>query len=147
MKAFVALVGVVLAVLGALGILMPELLLNISRQAATPEGLWVTGIVRVALGLAFLAVASRSRSRIGMTILGVIVVVGGVITPFVGAARAQGWLDWWSGQGPLPLRVTGLVALALGAFIAYAAAPSDTDSDKRARKSPRPLQGAAGSSG
>jgi hypothetical protein len=38
-KAFTLLIGVAIALLGAVGVFVPELLLDISRRLATPVGL------------------------------------------------------------------------------------------------------------
>ena len=42
---------------------------------------------------------------------------------YLGAERAQAILEWWSGQGPLFIRLGAGIALVLGGFIAYALTP------------------------
>ena len=55
------LIGLVIVMLGLLGVIVPSSMLIVSRAAATPDGLYVAGLVRVAVGLVLLLAAPTSR--------------------------------------------------------------------------------------
>lgn len=122
MKALALLVGLGMVGIGCVGILAPNELLSIGRQFATTGGLWVAAALRVAIGGLFLSVAQRSRSRVGMSVLGVFLVVAGIATPLFGVESARTWISWLSGQDSV-LRFWAGVAVALGVFVMYAVLP------------------------
>ena len=57
---------------------------------------------------------------LGLRTLGVLVTIGGLLTPFFGVEFARVVLGWWSDGGPAMVRIWAAGALALGAFIVYA---------------------------
>jgi hypothetical protein len=58
-----------------------------------------------------------------LRIFGILVVIGGVLTPFVGVQFAHTILALWSSQGPGLVRLFALVSLALGLLTSYAVSP------------------------
>jgi hypothetical protein len=123
LKAFTLLIGLAIAALGAVGLFMPELILDISRRLATPGGLYVAAAIRVGVGILLLGLAGRSRSPVGLRILGAFTFLAGLVTPLIGADRAQAYIEWWSARGPLVLRLWSVLAVAIGLFIAWAVIP------------------------
>jgi hypothetical protein len=58
--------------------------------------------------------------------MGYVIVIAGITTALTGLValeQARGAIDWWSQQGSGLLRLTGVLVLALGGFVAYACAP------------------------
>lgn len=117
------LVALFIALIGVTGVVAPECLMMIGRHSVTPVGLCIVAALRISIGLVLACVAPVSRAPTTLRILGVIAVIAGVATLFIGAERAQAILEWWSGQGPVFLRLGAGVALVLGSFIAYALVP------------------------
>ena len=134
MKAIALSIGLIIATLGMVGLVTPEVLLSIGGQFATPTGLFIGAFVRVVLGLLFIKVAVRSRFPFGMRLLGVFVVVAGLVTPFVGVDGARAWMAWGSERGPLLQRSWAVFAIALGLFIVTRARPDEEASVWRARR-------------
>jgi hypothetical protein len=56
-------------------------------------------------------------------VLGTLILLKGLATPFVGIDRERAVLDWWAGDGTLLLRSLLCVAIAIGALIVYAVNP------------------------
>jgi uncharacterized membrane protein YidH (DUF202 family) len=112
-----------LSAMGALGVASPSRLLAVVRRFQTPTGLFFVAAIRIVLGLALLFTAPTSRAPELIRILGVVIIVMGIITPFFGLERFRRLLDWWSAQGPAFVRVWAIVALALGLALAYAIVP------------------------
>ena len=116
-------VGLIIAALGILGIVAPTVLLELAAFALTQFGLYVAGALRVAFGLVLIAAAAASRLPWTLRILGALIVVAGVITPFFGVERARAMVDWWSAQGLIFMRGWAALAVIFGFFIIYAVAP------------------------
>ena len=118
------LVALFIAVIALTGVIAPDCLMMIGRHAVTPVGLCIVAALRIAIGLVLARVASISRAPTTLRILGVIAVIAGVATLLVGSERAQAILEWWSGQGPVFLRLGAAIHLVLSSFIAYALLPA-----------------------
>jgi len=59
--------------------------------------------------------------------LGYIIVVLGITTALTGLVameQARGVIEWWVQQGAGLVRLTGVVLVAFGGFVAYACAPA-----------------------
>jgi hypothetical protein len=113
--------GIVIALVGAVGIVAPALLLAIAVLFATPSGLYAAAAFRVALGTAVVVAATTSRTPTTFRILGVIIIVGGVVTPLIGVERARMFVALWATQGATFIRLWAGVAVVFGLFLAYAA--------------------------
>jgi hypothetical protein len=82
----------------------------------------VVAALRVGFGLALVMVAPASRAPIALRIFGVVAIVAGLTTPLVGVVRARAILDWWSVQVHTFIRLTAVVAVAVGGLIVYVVA-------------------------
>jgi hypothetical protein len=116
--AFAAFVTVV----GIFGVFAPARLLATSHIFATPIGLAVTTAVRLIFGAVLFFVAPDSRAPEALHVIGGLVFVFGLITPFIGVTRSRRWLDWWSARGPNFMRAWAAVAIVFGSFLVYAVA-------------------------
>ena len=123
MKLLVLIIGLLIAAMGILGIAAPSVWLQVARSLLTPSALYIVAAVRICLGLLLVWVAPGSRAPIGLRVLGVLIVIAGVITAFLGVERWRAVLDWWSSQGAAFVRVGMGVAVVLGLIIVYAVAP------------------------
>ena len=119
MKQIALVLSLFLVILGAIGIIRPEPFLGVARFQ-TPAGLSVAAALRIVLGVALLFVASTSRVPGVIRVLGILILVAGLITPFVGPERVPAIVDWWSSQGPLIVRAWAGFALAFGSFLVWA---------------------------
>ena len=122
--AFVAFaICLLIAAVGAVGILSPDGLVGIVRRFQTPTGLYVAAALRLVLGAALFVSAPGSRAPETLHVLGVLIIVAGLITPLFGIERFRKLLDWWSSLGGGFLRAWGAAALVLGLWLAYAVIP------------------------
>jgi len=113
--------GIVIAVVGAVGIVTPTSLVTIAGVFVTPIGLYAAAALRVALGAALVVAAPTSRTPTTLRVLGVLIIVGGLVTPLIGVERARVFLAWWATQGTMGMRLWASIALVFGLFVAYAA--------------------------
>ncbi|MCM3876405.1 MAG: hypothetical protein NEA02_08300 [Thermoanaerobaculia bacterium] len=114
------LIGLFIAGLGTLGIAAPEVFVRAVRFFQTPPTIYLAAVIRVAVGIVLILAAAASRAPRVLRVLGFLIVIGGVLTPFVGIRGAEVIIGWWSAGGHAFVRVWAGVALAIGVFIAYA---------------------------
>jgi hypothetical protein len=115
--------SLLVAALGALGLISPMRLLDIVRQFQSQTGLYAAGAFRVVLGGALFFAAPSSRSPKAFRILGIIILVVGLFTPLFGVERVHRLMDWWSTQGVVFMRVWAALALGFGLFLVFTVAP------------------------
>lgn len=117
---FAALViGLLIVAQGILGLVAPAFFLQLIEWIQTPPNIYFAAVVRVAFGLVLLLTAPQSRAPVVLRILGGLIALGGLLTPFVGVRLADVILGWWS-QGPGIIRAWASGALVLGLFVVYA---------------------------
>jgi len=117
--------GLCISAVGILGTVFPVALVWIARQfvSSGPLSFYVVATVRIIFGLILLLAASASRSPNGLRVLGGIIVILGTVTALAGSVaveQSQAVIDSWTHQGPVVVRLTGALLLALGSFVAYA---------------------------
>jgi hypothetical protein len=116
-------IAALLLVQGIIGLAAPDIFAGIVGFMQTSPAIYAAAAVRVAVGIVLLQAASTSRLPIFMRILGGFVLLGGLVTPFVGRQFAEVILDWWSSHGSALVRLFAAVSFALGLVTAYAVAP------------------------
>jgi hypothetical protein len=120
-------VGLGIFTVGGIGILAPSVLVWIAQHSVTSGVFYLVAIVRVAFGLALISVASASRVPKAVRVLGYVILIAGITTALTGLlaiGRARAIIDWWLQQRLSVVRLTGVLVLALGGFVAYACAPA-----------------------
>ena len=122
MRVAALLVAAFTIVVGIAGIVSPDSLTAVRRQYfATPVRLYAAGALRVAMGLVVILVAPNSRAPKTLRALGAVMCLQGLAaTLLFGPDRARTILEWETMQGNALLRVGATVALAAGAFMAFA---------------------------
>jgi hypothetical protein len=119
-------VGVLIACAGVLMVVEPQLLLSFGRAVITPRGLYIVAAVRVVLGLVLFCIASASRLPRTLRVVGVIVVLAGLATPWFGVTRSLAVFNWWESAGLLCLRLVGVAVVAIGGFFLWVFQPPKT---------------------
>ena len=125
MKTLAFVAGLLIASIGAVGIVVPSGLVWGSQFALTSAAFYLIGAVRVALGLLFISVAPASRAPNALRILGYVILLAGILTAATGLVameRARAIIEWYLQQGSGVVRLAGVAVLALGGFITYACA-------------------------
>jgi hypothetical protein len=120
-------VALVIVAVGSVGILLPSGLVWIARHSVTSGAFYVIATVRVAMGLVLISVASVSRAPRTLRLLGYFILIAGITTALAGLVaieRSRAIIEWWSQQGSGVVRLTGVLVMALGGFVAYACAPA-----------------------
>ena len=112
-------IGVLVILASALSFAVPDLRLALEGSVLTPTGLYAIAVLRIAIGLVFVVGASVSRAPRTLRVLGLIVIIAGLSTPWFGVARSRAVLDWLADTGPWSLRFVAVVGMAIGWLIVY----------------------------
>jgi hypothetical protein len=118
------LVGVLLIMQGLVGIVAPDAFVGVLRFFQAPSMVYVAAALRIAIGIVLLCAVTGSRLPIFLRVFGVLIVIGGVLTPFFGVQFAHTILALWASRGPGLVRLFAIVSLALGFLTVYAATPT-----------------------
>jgi hypothetical protein len=121
------LVAALLLILGVVGLLAPNRLFEMAQFTTTPTGVYVTGAIRLAIGVILFMAASGSRFPKVLRVLGVLIFIGGIGTFFIGSVGAQAIANSVATNGTIVLRLFGVVALVIGGFLAYAISDKSFD--------------------
>jgi hypothetical protein len=111
--------GALVILAGAITFAAPGLRLSFEGSMMTPAGLYAIAAFRIAIGLVFVLTATASRAPRTLRVLGLIVIVAGLTTPWFGVARALAVVNWLASAGPLLMRLDAGVGMALGGFLVY----------------------------
>jgi hypothetical protein len=117
------LIGLLIAAQGVLGLADPETFVTMVRRFQTAPVIYLAAVIRALFGVVLVVAAPASRAPRSLRALGVLVLLGGVLTPFIGTRFGELVLGWWAEGGAGVVRAWAGVALALGAFIVYATTP------------------------
>jgi len=112
--------GLVMAFFGGVAAVSPLGLVSMATGFASQRAIYAIAAVRVVIGVAFFVVAPSSRAPGFLHVLGVLVVIAGLITPFFSVQQFERVLSWWSQQPPPLARAWGAGAMALGLFVLWA---------------------------
>lgn len=114
MKTAIAVLGVIIAVMGLVYLLKPKVLHGLMDFFKKGSRIYLVGLARFALAIVFLLAARECD-------LTWVIVVFGILIFGLGLRRVKVLMQWYQAQSPLLLRFVGLIVLAVGIVIMYAA--------------------------
>jgi hypothetical protein len=116
----VSLCGAVITLFASVGVVQPIRLIHFLQTAwQTPKGLFLAIAIRMVLGALLLATASESRFPQVFQILGGISVAAAAISPLIGFARLNRFVQWWAKRPTVLVRIWSLGAVGFGVFLIY----------------------------
>lgn len=108
---------------GVLGLASPTMLAGVVGTIQIAPGMYLAAVFRVLIGIVLVLAASGSRAPKSLRVLGALIFLAGLLTPFIGLQFAQLVLAWWSEGGPAVVHAWASALLLIGAFIVYANIP------------------------
>jgi len=117
----VKIVGIVFIAAGILYILKPDVLKRLIEFFKKGPRMYVAGLIRFALAVVFLVGAGDCREKWVIAGFGIIFLISGLLVLMLGPRRLRGMLEWFQKQPAMLIRIVGVIALAIGAVIAYSA--------------------------
>jgi hypothetical protein len=124
MRAAAFVVGLLIAAVGATGLIAPTVLFRIAGWFTSPDPWYLLAVVRISVGVLLLLEAKVSRAPRAVRVVAFIPILAGIAIPIIGAERASAMVQSWLSVGPAIAQLSVLPVLALGTFIAWAFAPS-----------------------
>jgi hypothetical protein len=112
-------IGALVILASAISFAAPDLRLSLERSLMTPDGLYAIAALRIAIGLVLVLAAPASRAPRSLRVLGLIVILAGLMTPWFGVARARAVLNTLASAGPWLLRLDARGGMALGGFLVH----------------------------
>ncbi|MEP6955311.1 MAG: hypothetical protein ABI883_00680, partial [Chthoniobacterales bacterium] len=93
------LVGAMLMLQGLLGIVAPNAFVGLVRFFQAPSVIYIAAALRIAIGIVLLCAVTGSRLPMFLRAFGIFIVIGGVLTPYVGVQFAHMIFSLWSSRG------------------------------------------------
>ena len=112
-------IGALVFLASAISLAVPDLRLSLERSVMTPAGLYAIAALRIAIGLVLALAAPASLAPRTLRVLGLLVIVAGLSTPWFGVARARAVVNWLASANPLFMRLDAVVGMAIGGFLVY----------------------------
>ena len=112
-------IGALVLLGSAISFAAPDLRLSLENSVITPAGLIAIAALRIAMGSVFVVAAPASRAPRTLRVLGLIVIIAGVMTPWFGVARSRAVLNWLATAGPLLMHLDAVVGMAMGGFLLW----------------------------
>ena len=112
-------IGILIVTMGtaiALNPMVFKLVLNFWKKG---KRIYIAGTVRLVFGALFLSIASSCRFPLVMTILGALMILGGILIFLIGPDRMKTIFIWWETRPPILMRLMGVIALSIGALIIF----------------------------
>jgi hypothetical protein len=116
----VALVGLLILAGGLLMLTVPNAIRASLQMFIDRRLMPVASLVRVVLGILFVLAAPSTRLPIFVWAMGLLAIVAGVLMPIVGFRKVEGWATWWLKKSDGVIRRWSLLAILLGALLAWA---------------------------
>ena len=121
MAVIVTVLGVLIAVIGLMGVVIPRILIALVQHYwRGPARFRFAVSIRLVLGVVFLAVAPDCRAPIVIRAIGVVSVAAALSMIVLGTARLDRFIEWWLGRPRPYVRLWASGAIAFGALLIYA---------------------------
>ncbi len=112
-------VGFCIAAFGVLGLTSPSILLELGKALQSTGGLWLLAFIRIVCGAILIWAAPNSRTPRVLIALGILIILFGLATPFIGIEKSRAMFDWWTSQGSSLARAWPVIAIVVGGYVAY----------------------------
>ena len=117
---------------GVVGIISPDGGTTLRRlYYATPGRFYTAGAVRAAMGLVLILAALRAGWPRTLRVLGALMCLQALVATFLGLEHARAIMEWEGMQGNALLRAGAVVALASGAFMAFAVTTRPSEEQRK----------------
>ena len=117
------LLGVIIAGFSIFGLAAPDEFVGVIGEIQKRITVYGVAAVRVVIGVVFLLAAGTSRAPFMLGVVGILIVLGGLVAPFMAAPLRQSVERWLADGSLTALRTWCGIALAMGVFAVWATMP------------------------
>lgn len=117
--------GLLIAVVGLWGFILPKPFMNTMQQfVRSSKGLYFIFGFRLLLGSLLLIAAPMSHYSTLFYVVGVLALFGAMVTLMLGPDNIERYMQWWVQRPAICLRVMMLIAWLLGVVLVYVSSRS-----------------------
>ena len=120
-KALIKLIGVICVIAGIVYNIRPDIARRLMSFFAKGRRIYLAGILRFAMAVAFLVGAEQCSHKWVIVVFGIGFLLSGLLAFMMGPKRFGPILTWFAKQPNTIIRVFGVIALAIGAVICWSA--------------------------
>lgn len=120
MDKVIMVIGIVIVLWGIWIVIKPGVVKAILTHLKGPL-VYVPALLRIALGVVFLVSVRGSKREWIIMAFGILFFAAGIGMFMIKPAKLQAFFERWANRAPLTIRVLGIIAMAIGGVIAYAA--------------------------
>ena len=114
--------GILIAAAGVGVLLVPAQFIDFTRgRLAHPGAKWFAAGIRLVLGALLLAGSGTAAHPAAVAAVGALLVAVGAVLAVLPRPRFEALARWGIGLSPATVRLAGVAALALGAWLAFSA--------------------------
>lgn len=121
MVVIVRLLGALIVVLGIIFVVSPSSMKGYLSFWRKGLRIYWIAVLRLVLGSIFLLAAPACKGAMIITILGILMLLGGVLIFVMGQKRVNAIFDWFDNQPEITVRLWALIAFGIGYLIIDAA--------------------------
>lgn len=107
------------AALGVTVITAPARAHDFARLFLDKAGMWAAAGIRAVFGLCLIAAAGESKAPLILKLVGLVILLFGIATPFLGLDRHRRLVDWWLARPRTMQIFWGAMSLVLGIVLIY----------------------------
>lgn len=126
LKLLATTVCLAMAALGTVGVMAPNLLLEVAQFLLLPPAIYWVAVIRVAFGALLFLVAPASRLPRTLRVVGAVIVVAGLVTPLLPTSALEHALTWFREPGRNLFRLMAAAPIVIAALLAYVINPPRT---------------------
>ena len=121
MRIAVVVFGILIALEGILLLVKPQIYGKVAGFFAKGKLVYIAALLKVAFGVFMLVAAMSCDRQLIMIVMGLIAGGAGVTMLGLGQGKLKKIFEWWSSRPKFVIRILGILAMAIGGLILYAA--------------------------
>ena len=86
--------------------------------------IYIAAAIKVALGIIFLIFARECKWPLFVITIGILMAGGSLAFMAMGPQKIKNFMLWFQSRSPITFRMIGILSIALGAVLLYAAIPA-----------------------
>lgn len=110
-------IGLLMLAVGAVGMIDPFSFIRVLQAFQSTAAIYAAAALRVAIGIVLVLASPASRAPRTLRVLGVIVILGGLLTPFLATSLSRTIFEWWTQGGSPVIRSFAAAGMVLGGFV------------------------------
>jgi uncharacterized protein YjeT (DUF2065 family) len=117
----VRIIGIVISLIGLAFLINPALMKKFISFMKKADRIYAIGVLRLILGTIFIMAATAANCSAVITVIGILMVIGGVLVFALGKNRVTAVMEWYLKMPDSNMRLFAIVPVLLGTLILFSA--------------------------